>query len=180
MGKFDTYKIDLKGMQAETQKIEYLLDNLFFANIDSPEVEKGKVKAVVTVTRKSRMFELDFNLEGTVKVACDRCLDEMEVEIATTEKLIVKWGREFAEEGDNVIIIPEEEGEINVAWFIFEFIALAVPMKHVHAPGKCNKTMVGKLNKHVKRESEDETIAIHEDELVADSTETVNDPRWDE
>ena len=41
---------------------------------------------------------------------------------------------EYAEEGDNLIVIPEEEGEINVAWFMYEFVALAIPMKHVHAP----------------------------------------------
>ena len=37
---------------------------------------------------------------------------------------------------------------INIAWFLYEFIALNIPMKHVHAPGKCNKGMVGKLSKH--------------------------------
>ena len=30
------------------------------------------------------------------------------------------------EEGDNLIVIPEEEGEINVAWFMYEFVALSV------------------------------------------------------
>ena len=64
---------------------------------------------------------------------------------------MVKFGHEYAEEGDNLIVIPEEEGEINVAWFMYEFIALSVPMKHVHAPGKCNKAMTGKLNKHLKQ-----------------------------
>ena len=33
----DRYKIDLKGMQADSCKYEFVLDNLFFANIDGPE-----------------------------------------------------------------------------------------------------------------------------------------------
>ncbi len=55
---------------------------------------------------------------------------------------MVKFGHEYAEEGDNLIVIPEEEGEINVAWFMYEFVALSIPMKHVHAPGKCNKALL--------------------------------------
>ena len=56
----------------------------------------------------------------------------MELPISSSDKLMVKFGHEYAEEGDNLIVIPEEEGEINVAWFMYEFVALSVPMKHVH------------------------------------------------
>ena len=41
--------IDLKGMQADSCKYEFVLDNLFFANIDGPEVQKGKVNVVLVV-----------------------------------------------------------------------------------------------------------------------------------
>ena len=36
MGKFEKYKIDLKGMQAPLMSLEYDLDNQFFADIDAP------------------------------------------------------------------------------------------------------------------------------------------------
>ena len=39
---------------------------------------------------------------------------------------------------------------INVAWFMYEFVALAIPMKHVHAPSKCNKAMTSKMSKHMR------------------------------
>ena len=141
MGKFDKYKIDLKGMQTDSAKYEFVLDNLYFAHIDGPEVQKGKVNVTLTVKRTSRAFELSFQTEGMVSVPCDRCLDDMELPISSSDKLMVKFGHEYAEEGDNLIVIPEEEGEINVAWFMYEFVALSVPMKHVHAPGKCNKAI---------------------------------------
>ena len=132
-------------MQADSCKYEFVLDNLFFANIDGPEVQKGKVNVVLVVKKTSRAFELNFQTDGMVWVPCDRCLDDMEQPVSSTDKLLVKFGHEYAEEGDNLIVIPEEEGEINVAWFMYEFIALAIPMKHVHAPGKCNKAMSSKL-----------------------------------
>lgn len=172
-------------MQADTCKYEFLLDNLFFANIDGPEVQKGKVTVELTVKKTSCAFELNFQTEGIVWVPCDRCLDEMEQPVTSTDKLMVKFGQEYAEEGDNLIVIPEEEGEINLAWFMYEFVALAIPMKHVHAPGKCNKTVTSKLSKHLRTsgddESEEETYVGGEDMVMeeADAEEQI-DPRWND
>ena len=184
MGKFDKYKIDLKGMQADTVKYEFLLDNLYFAHIDSPEIQKGKINVVLNVKRTSRAFELSFETEGVVWVPCDRCLDELELSINSSDKLMVKFGREFAEEGENLIVIPEDEGEINVAWFMYEFIELSLPMKHVHAPGKCNKSMSSKLNKHLRTtaddESEDNFEPVDGDANVVEDIEEQIDPRWNE
>lgn len=184
MGKFDKYKIDLKGMQVDTQKYEFLLDNLFFANIDGQEVQKGKVNVTLVVKKTSRAFELDFQTDGVVWIPCDRCLDDMEQPVSSTDKLQVKFGTEYAEEGDNLIIIPEEEGEINVAWFMYEFVALAIPMKHVHAPGKCNKAMTSKLSKHLRTTPDDEMgeedFPLEEEEPMDETAETPIDPRWNE
>ena len=44
-------------MQADSCKYEFLLDNLFFAHIDGPEVQKGKVNVELTVKKTSRAFE---------------------------------------------------------------------------------------------------------------------------
>ena len=83
-------------------------------------------------------------------------------------------------------MIPEEEGEINVAWFMYEFVALAIPMKHVHAPGKCNKAVSSKLHKHLRTkadedDAEDEIFIEGEDAMPeSDAEETQIDPRWNE
>ena len=167
-------------MQADSCKYEFVLDNLFFANIDGPEVQKGKVNVVLVVKKTSRAFELNFQTDGMVWVPCDRCLDDME----QLDKLMVKFGHEYAEEGDNLIVIPEEEGEINVAWFMYEFVALSIPMKHVHAPGKCNKAMTSKLSKHMRTTPDDDmaedTFAPEEEVELMNEEETQVDPRWDE
>ena len=185
MGRFDKYRIDLKGMQESSCSYEFLLDSVFFTNIDGPDIQKGKVKVDLVVKKTSRAFEFSFRTEGIVWVPCDRCLDEMELQVASTDKLMVKFGSEYGEEGDNLIVIPEEDGDINVAWFIYEFIALAIPMKHVHAPGKCNKTMIGKLNKHLRTNQDDDAESefdSSEDIIIEDEegTEQQADPRWNE
>lgn len=162
------------------------MENKFFVDIDGTEVQKGKVKVYLTVKRTSVAFEMDFRMEGVVMVPCDRCLDDMELPIDTRNRLVVKFGKEYAEESDEVVVIPEAEGAINLAWFLYEFIVLAVPMKHVHAPGKCNKAMSSKLKKHAARSAGEDDDEDFDNEGVDDTLSLddeagagPSDPRWD-
>ena len=182
LGKFDKYKIELKNMKADSAKYEFTLDNQFFVDLDGPEVQKGKLAVELNVKKTSGVFLLDFQTEGFVIVPCDRCLDEMELPVSTSDKLKVKLGSSFAEEGD-IVVVPEEDGYINIAWFLYEFIALNIPMKHVHAPGKCNKGMVGKLSKHLRTSADDEDdddIAVELPEGDVSEGPQEIDPRWNE
>ena len=181
MGKFELYTIDLKNLTPGTHDFEYLLENKFFVDIDGNEVQKGHVHVQLTVKKSSMAFELNFQLAGTVIIPCDRCLDDMEFPIETQDKLIVKFGKEYAEESDEIVIVPEEEGTINVAWFIYEFIALAIPIKHVHAAGKCNKAMAAKLRQHtaISRDDLSEPLDEGQEEASDEQDAGVSDPRWD-
>ncbi len=181
MGKFDEYNIDLKGLQADTTEFKFQLDNLFFTHIDAPEVQKGNIQATLIVAKKSHVFELSFHCEGYVIVQCDRCLDEMEQPVESNDKLKVKFGEKYADEGDDTVIVPVSEGAINVAWYLYEFIALAIPMKHVHPVGKCNKDMTSQLHKHLVTEvgsEEDNEGEESSDENSNDGQPT--DPRWND
>jgi uncharacterized metal-binding protein YceD (DUF177 family) len=143
------------------------------------------VNVDVTVKSVSSTFEFVFILSGEVYVPCDRCLDDILIETNSTNRLIVKFGLEYSEESDEIVIIPEDEGEINIAWFLYEFVMLGLPMKHVHAPGKCNKMMSSKLNKHkavaadVDSEDNMDVDDTDFDDSVEEDTNEVTDPRWD-
>ena len=165
-------------MLTDTAEYEYQLDNQFFADLDAFEVQKGQVNVSLKVRKTSGVYQLDFHTEGKVIVICDRCLDEMEQEVESDDRLRVKLGEEFSEI-DDMVVVPEEDGYINVAWFIYEFIALSIPMKHVHAPGKCNKEMVGKLSKHLRIKGDDEEDLDDVDEFASDELQVI-DPRWNE
>ena len=183
MSKFELYNIVLKDIIDETRVFEFDLDKVFFTKIDSPEVQIGNVKAKVSVHKKVNTYELSFVLDGMITIPCDRCLDNMEQAIHYKEKLLVKFGDKFSEE-DEIVIVPESEGAINIAWFLYEFIVLNIPMKHVHPTGECNKTMVGKLKKHITRQKsdddDDDSPALEfddDDDFTTDEKQT--DPRWD-
>ena len=154
------------------------MDNLFLSELDAPEVQKGKVDVTLKVRKTSGVYQLDFHTEGHVVVICDRCLDEMEQPIETDDRLRVKLGAGYSED-DDMVVVPEEDGYINVAWFIYEFIALSIPMKHVHAPGKCNKEMVDKLSKHLRTVKDEEDDDFEDMEEAQEEPREI-DPRWNE
>ena len=182
MGKFDQYNIPLKGLKSDSETYEFTLDDDFFKKIDSPEVQRGNVSATLTVKKKNSLFELSFALNGVILIPCNRCLDYMEQRVQYKEKIQVQLGTDYSEM-DDIVIIPESEGSINIAWFLYEFIVVSIPIKHAHAPGECNKTMMTKMKKHIIRKKNDEddesdNISFDDDDDL-NEIETSTDPRWD-
>ena len=104
MGRFDKYNVDLKGLKAAPLEMEFDLDNAFFGDIDGEEFQKGSVKALVKVKKNRDVFDFSFELSGTVVVPCDRCLDDLEIDVDTENELRVKLGDDYADDGDIVIV----------------------------------------------------------------------------
>jgi uncharacterized metal-binding protein YceD (DUF177 family) len=90
----------------------------------------------------------------------------MEQPVETDNRLIVKLGNEASEE-DDMIVVDENEGILDMSWIIYEFIVLAIPIRHVHAPGKCNPAMTQALEELSADRSSDE-----------ESSQAI-DPRWE-
>ena len=156
-----------------TYNFDYLLDNAFFESVDGPEVRKGKVDVSLAVTCVSSVFKMTFRLKGVVMVTCDRCLDDMELPIETTNRLNVTFGEMYTEASDEQLVVSEEDGFIDIAWYMYEFIALAIPIKHIHEFGDCNEVMASKL-RELCVDVQDENDGAE----LADDRRKV-DPRWD-
>ena len=165
MCSLEQFKIDLKNQKDEVRTFDFDLDNLFFSALDGSEVKQGALHASVSIRKMTGFYELLFHAEGTVTVTCDRCLDDMSQPIETDNRLVVKLGAAYSEE-DDVITVSEDEGILDVSWFIYEFIVLAIPIKHVHAPGKCNPAMSQVLEELSADRSSDE------------ASDQPIDPRW--
>ena len=145
--------------------MEFDLDKAFFEALDETEVESGSLHVSLSIRKASGFFELLFHTVGTVDITCDRCLDLMEQPIETDNRLVVKLGSTNSEE-DDTVMVDENEGILDTSWYIYEFIALAIPIQHVHAPGKCNPAMTKALEELSADRSGDE-----------ESGQPV-DPRW--
>ncbi len=145
MCSLETFKIDLKGMKTDEQCLEFDVDGDFFKTLNTSEVNDGALHVSVSIRKATGFYELLFHTEGTVTVPCDICLEDMEQPIVTDNRLVAKLGIATNTDDDDVVIVDENEGILDTAWLIYEFIALAIPIKHVHAPGKCNRVMTQKL-----------------------------------
>ena len=166
MCSLKTFDIDLKNLKEAETILEFDLDDKYFSAIDAPEVSKGDVSVEVAIKKTTeRIFELEFHIEGEVVVLCDRCLDEMTQDIETDGSIVAKFGDEDSD-NDDLVMVDENEGILNIAWLVYEFIALAIPIKHVHAPGKCNSAMIKMLEEHSTTRSSD---GVDEKNI---------DPRW--
>ncbi|MFA7492598.1 MAG: DUF177 domain-containing protein, partial [Proteiniphilum sp.] len=93
MAKFSLYNISLKNLSEGVHTFEYELDRKFFDAIDGDEVRKGNVKVMLKVRKTSSTFEFNFDLKGVIQVPCTRCLDDMNLEVCTQSRLIVKFGK---------------------------------------------------------------------------------------
>ena len=167
MCSLETYKIDLKGLKEDETVLDFDLHDDFFQSLDGSQLEHGALHVSVSIRKMTGFFELLFHTEGSVTVSCDRCLDDMEQPISTDNRMMVKLGDTYSDE-DDTVTIDENEGILDLSWFIYEFIMLAIPIKHVHAPGKCNSAMTQKL--------EELSGAVRSGEEEADAP---IDPRWE-
>ena len=166
MCSLESLKIDLKGLKEEESSLTFDLDDRYFAALDGADVKRGSLHVSVSIRKATGFFEFNFHTDGIIVIPCDRCLDEMEQPVETDNRLIVKLGNDYSEE-DDIIVVPENEGILDMAWIIYEFVALVIPIRHVHAPGKCNPAMTEAL-----------------EELSADRSSDVEsnqpvDPRWE-
>jgi uncharacterized metal-binding protein YceD (DUF177 family) len=116
-------------------------------------------------------FELLFDISGTVRIPCDRCLDDMDQPVETQLRLVAKLVASELVAGspdeDDIVMVDERDGVLDLSWFIYESIALAVPIQHVHQPGDCNDAMMRVLSEHSAARSSD-----------ADAKQEI-DPRWE-
>ena len=130
-------------------------------------INSSKIKVSLTFVKKSTLFELVFEANGTVEVPCDVTNELYFQEIDSELPLVVKFGPEFNNENDEILILPHEAYEVNVAQFIYEMIVLAVPNKRIH-PKVLDGTMESEaLNK------------LKELEIKKVKTVETTDPRWD-
>lgn len=168
MDSLESLKIDLKSLDASALDKTIELGDEFFQAAQSDEVKSGKIQLSISAHKSvSGLYEINFHAEGTVKVPCDICLDNMDQPINTDNRLLAKLGEEYSE-NDDTVTVDKDNAILDTSWFVYESIALDIPIKHVHAPGKCNPAMIKALEEHSAARSteEEETSGV--------------DPRWSE
>ena len=76
---------------------------------------------------------------------CDRCLDEMEVDVDTEDTLTIHPEADDAASGDDIRLLQPGTYVYDVAWDIYEQVVLSLPIQRTHEEGQCNAEMLHRL-----------------------------------
>jgi len=164
------FKIILRDLPDDGESRQWHLDDSFFKALDQQVIEHGDLDATLRVKQASGAFELTFCVKGDIQIPCDRCLELMTQPIDTEATLKARLGDHFEDDGD-VITVPTDDAEFDVRWNLYEIIALAIPIHHVHTDGQCPTDIENYL-------TDDDSVDDDAKE-TATSTNRPTDSRWD-
>ena len=136
-----THIIALDSLELGVHMFDFQLDSAYFDEIENSELLGGEVDVTARLDLRQYDFSLEIAVEGVVQVTCDRCLDEMDVEIDAEES---EWDWD------------EQPKKIDLSWLAYELIIVNLPLVHSHQEGGCNPEMDALLQDHLCAEVEDE------------------------
>jgi uncharacterized metal-binding protein YceD (DUF177 family) len=167
MRELKNYNIQFVGLKEGKHQFDYSIDNKFFEAFKYDEFTSSSINVSLHFVKKSTLFELNFISEGFVEIPCDVSNELYHQEIDSEMPLVVKFGPEFNDDNEEILILPHEAYEFNAAQFIYEMIVLAVPNKRVHP-----KILDGTLKSEALNK-------LKELEIKKEKTAATADPRWD-
>lgn len=131
MEKSSVFIVQFSGLKLGKHNFEFVVDDTFFEKLDYSQVKQGRIEVNVELEKKSSMLILNFDLNGWIGENCDRCAVDFQQKLTGEHQVYVKFGDDFDELDDNLLVIPRESYELDVSQLIYEFIGLNVPQKKV-------------------------------------------------
>lgn len=167
--RIDAYSIEFKGLSLGKHPFDFALDDEFFAEFPEGEIQKGTLKANVLLIKQNNLMEIECQIEGTVQVECDRCLELFDLPIYYSGTLYVKQGQPQADASPDVLFVGEHDHQLNLAQYLYESVGLSLPIQRHHGsngtnPSLCDADMLGRMRQEDQPE---------------EGPSTENDPRWD-
>lgn len=168
MKQLKTFTIKFVGLKEGEHYFEYKIGKTFFEDFKYDEYNDANILAKTKLNKKTTLLELNFNVKGSVNVNCDVSNEPFDLDVENQFNLVVKFGNEYNDENDEILIIPHSEYEINIAQYFYELIVLSVPTKRVH-PGVEDGSLESDILKKLEELSPKETQENKKEDI---------DPRW--
>jgi len=168
--KLKDFDISFIGLKQGNHEFEYELNDSFFEHFGFNEFCSSKMNVKAILTKGSTMMELAVKGNGTVEVNCDRTNEPFKMNLNPTLDLVIKFGEEYNDEDDELLVLPHGEYQFNVAQYLYEMTVLSLPQKRIHPgveDGSLESPLLDKLEdlKPKRVEEKEET--------------NESDPRWD-
>ena len=170
MKPFKAFDIPFVGLKLGSHQFEYTIKQTFFELFEYDEYNSVTVKVRLQLEKTTTFMELNLFAEGIVNINCDLSNEPYDQSINSEFGMIVKFGPEYNDNNESILIIPHGAYEINVAQYIYELIVLAVPQKRIH-PGVED----GSLNSDILKTLEN----LSPKAIKKTNSNKDIDPRWD-
>ena len=168
--EFKTFDIQFVGLKVGKHDFTFEVDNTFFENFGFDEFNDASLLITATLDKRITLMDLILKSEGTVNVNCDVTNIPFDLPVHSEMDLVVKFGEEFNDENEDMLILQHGDHKLNIAQYVYEMIVLALPAKREHPgieDGSLESDILDKLRE------------LSVDEPVENEKEKEADPRWD-
>jgi uncharacterized metal-binding protein YceD (DUF177 family) len=151
------YDIAFVGLKPGIHEFEYGINDKFFADYQEQEFRNCVAQVKLTLDKKNGFMLLKFEVGGKLEVTCDRCGNDLPLELWDEFNIVVKMVDDpdvmnDQEEDPDVHYISKNESHLRIGDLIYEFINLAIPMQRMCLPEEmggphCNKEVLAMLKK---------------------------------
>lgn len=134
MKKDSPFDLPIARLSLKTHQFAFELGRAFFEEFDPKGefISDGNLHADVTLIKTERVITINSHIAGTVRLTCDRSLDEFDHPVDVDHQLLVRYGDEPKELDDDVLQITPDTLTLNIAQHLYDYIGLALPMKKLH------------------------------------------------
>jgi len=126
------YRVNIVGLSNKVHHFHYEVGQDLFKEYGTDLVSDGQFQVDIDLDKRETFLEADFRLVGTARLICDRSLEPFDYPIHTRRKVVFKYGDHDEEVTDEIMIIHRDTAWIELGQYIYEFIALSVPLKKLH------------------------------------------------
>lgn len=147
MSRLHDYLIPFKGYKIGTHELEFPINKALLEEMGDEEMIDAEAIAKAILTKGANMLTIDVEIDGEVKVECDRCLDELKLPVLIEDKLVVKFSDEEEGFDGEVMWLNPADATLDIAEWLYETLLLALPYQRVHETlEECNPEMVKRFS----------------------------------
>ena len=126
------YQVNIAGLSEKNNTFHFEVSDDFFEKYGNTLLESGDFQVILSLEKHETFLEAHFKISGIAHLICDRSLEPFDYPVEISHPMIFKFGEENREISDEMIEISIHEPFLDVSSFIYEFIALSIPMKKLH------------------------------------------------
>jgi uncharacterized metal-binding protein YceD (DUF177 family) len=163
------YEIAFVGLKPGEHYFSYEITDKFFEPYQQQDFSNCNAVVKLKLEKHMGFMMLKFDIDGYAEVVCDRCGNNLRLQLWDEFNLIVKMVDEpqlmnEREEDPDIYYIGKSESHLHVADWMYEFINLAIPMQRMCKEDEiggpqCNAEVLAKLKK-MEEESKSNTSTI--------------------